>query len=101
MRFFAKAHYRFIEARQRAYVFSAVVLLVGIAAMFYNVASIGTWQNYGVDFTGGSLVQVRFSTPVTAGDLREALGGSQAPPITRLWSPGTSLLAWSARRSAG
>jgi preprotein translocase subunit SecF len=83
MRFFAKAQYKFIEARRRAYVFSALVLLVGIGAMISNVASIGTWQNYGVDFTGGSLVQVRFNTPVTAGDLREALGGAQAPPITR------------------
>jgi len=83
MRFFAKAHYKFIEARKKAYVFSAIVLLVGIAAMVFNVTSLGTWQNYGVDFTGGSLVQVRFDSAVTAGDLRDALGGSEAPPITR------------------
>jgi preprotein translocase subunit SecF len=83
MRFFAQAHYRFIEGRNKAYVLSSIVLLVGIAAMVFNVTSIGTWQNYGVDFTGGSLVQVRFDSDVTAGDLRDALGGSEAPPITR------------------
>ena len=55
MRFFAEAHYKFIESRRKAYVFSGIVLLVGIAAMVFNVTSLGTWQNYGVVFTGGSL----------------------------------------------
>jgi preprotein translocase subunit SecF len=36
-----------------------------------------------VDFTGGSLIQVQFHQPATAAQLRAALGGSQAPPITR------------------
>lgn len=83
MRFFQNAHYRFIEARRKAYVVSALVLLVGIGGMIYNVASTGSWLSYGVDFTGGSLVEVRFEGDVTAGDIREALGGAQAPPITR------------------
>ena len=83
MRLFKDAKYRFIEARQKAYVFSATVLLAGLVAMLINFGRIGSWQVYGVDFTGGSLIQVRFDTPMTAGDLRDALGGPQAPPITR------------------
>jgi len=84
MRFFQGADYHFIERRKTAYVFSAGAILIGIAAMVLNVFSIGSWQRYGVDFTGGSLVQVRFnSNDVTAGQLRDALGGSQAPPITK------------------
>ena len=83
MRLFKDAKYRFIEARQKAYVFSATVILAGLVAMLINFGRIGSWQVYGVDFTGGSLIQVRFDTPVTAGDLRDALGGAQAPPITR------------------
>lgn len=83
MRLFADAHFRFIEQRRKAYVVSAIALTVGIGAMVLNTVSLGTWQNYGVDFTGGSLVEVRFNTDVTAGDIRAALGGSQAPPITR------------------
>jgi len=83
MRLFADAHYHFIEARRKAYVFSGVLLAVGLAAMALNVVALGSWQNYGVDFTGGSLVQVRFQGDVTAGDLRDALGGAEAPPITR------------------
>lgn len=84
MRFFADANYRFIERRRGAYVLSGVVIAVSLAAMLFNVFALGSWQNYGVDFTGGSLVQVRFDIPeVDAGDVRSALGGAQAPPITR------------------
>ncbi len=80
MRLFDQAKYSFIERRHRAYVFSAVLILTGIGAMIFNVVSIGSWQDYGVDFTGGFLIQVQFDEPATAGQLRGVLGGSQ---ITR------------------
>lgn len=83
MRFFTEARYHFIEQRKKAYVVSSVVLALGIGAMVLNVVTLGSWQNYGVDFTGGSLVQVRFDDLTTAGDLRAALGGSDAPLITK------------------
>ena len=83
MRLFDQAKYAFIENRRRAYVVSGTLILVGIAGMIFNVVRIGSWQDYGVDFTGGSLIQVQFHQPATAGQLRAALGGSQAPPITR------------------
>ena len=84
MRLFGKAQYRFIEARRKAYVFSAAVLAIAVVAMVANIVLIGSWQNYGVDFTGGSLVQVRFEQPMEAAELRTALGGAQAPPITSI-----------------
>jgi preprotein translocase subunit SecF len=83
MRLFNQANYPFIEWRHKAYVVSVAVIVTGIAAMLFNVTSLGTWQNYGVDFTGGSLIQVQFSQPATAAQLRAALGGAQSPPITR------------------
>jgi len=83
MRIFSEAQYSFIEKRKAAYVFSGLVLLVAIGAMVANAVLIGSWQNYGVDFTGGTLIQVHFDVPVTAGEIREVLGGTEAPPITR------------------
>ena len=77
MRLFDQAKYSFIEMRGGAYVFSAALILLGIAAMVFNVFNIGSWQNYGVDFTGGSLIQVEFHQPAEAGDLRAALEGAQ------------------------
>lgn len=81
MRFFAHANYKFIEQRKKLYVVSATAILIGIAAMVTNIFSIGSWQNYGIDFTGGSLVQVQFNKPMDAGSLRSALGGGYV--ITR------------------
>ncbi len=83
MRFFTEARYHFIEQRKKAYVVSSVVLALGVGAMVLNVVTLGSWLNYGVDFTGGSLVQVRFDDATTAADLRAALGGADAPPITK------------------
>jgi len=83
MRIFSEAHYEFIARRKAAYVFSLVLILIAIGAMLANVALIGSWQNYGVDFTGGSLIQVQFDIPMTAGELRQALGGANAPEITQ------------------
>lgn len=80
---FHEAKYEFIKLRRKAYVLSGALLTLGIGAMLVGQFALGNWQNYGVDFTGGSLVQVRFSEPTTDNELREALGGVQSPPITR------------------
>ena len=88
MRLFQDAEYKFIEQRRKAYVVSGIAILVGIAAMVWNVVSIGSWQNYGVDFTGGSLVQVRFEQPTTVGELRGVLSGS-GTEITRFGEEGS------------
>lgn len=92
MRLFGNARYRFIEARRKAYVFSAVVLAIALASMVANIVTIGSWQNYGVDFTGGSLVQVRFDETMDAAELRSALGGAQAPPITSIGNEGNEFV---------
>ncbi len=90
MKLFYNAAYPFIEKRRTAYVLSAVVLMVGLGAMAFNIVTLGSWQNYGVDFLGGSLVQIRFDDPITAGELRSALGGADAPPITQFGDEGDS-----------
>lgn len=79
---FRNARYALLESRKKAYVVSSVALLICVGAMVANVFSIGNWQNYGVDFTGGTRVILRVSDGITVSDLREALGGAEAPPIS-------------------
>ena len=88
MKLFSNAAFPFIEKRRTAYILSSVVLLVGVLAMGRNIVTLGSWQNYGVDFLGGSLVQVRFDDPIAVGELRDALGGADAPPITQIGEEG-------------
>jgi preprotein translocase subunit SecF len=82
-RLFGNADYTFIDKRKKAYVVSAVVILAGLVGMVMNIASLGSWLNYGVDFTGGSLVQVSFVEEVSVTEVRDALGGVSGPGVTR------------------
>jgi len=97
----------FIGKRRIAFVFSAVVVLLGLFAL---VMVLTGNANLGIEFAGGTQVEGYFAEPVTAGDLREALttagfGDAQIVALTgrehensyliRLKSEGTE----SARRS--
>jgi preprotein translocase subunit SecF len=72
MRIFQHANYPFMEWRRRAYVITGVLLLATVVAMVMNVVRDGSWLNYGVDFKGGTLVQLDFNQPVHADQLRAA-----------------------------
>ncbi|HEX8361476.1 MAG TPA: protein translocase subunit SecF [Longimicrobium sp.] len=72
MRVFQNANYPFMQWRRRAYIITALLFLVGFGAMAANVARFGSWMNYGVDFTGGTLVQLRFQQPVQVDQIRGA-----------------------------
>lgn len=70
MRVFKDADFDWIGLRRKAYLVSATALAISVAgAIFWQVRA-GSWLNYGVDFTGGTLVQVRFEEPVSIGELR-------------------------------
>ena len=85
MRLFANADYKFIERRRTAYVVSALVLSACLVAMIGFQLAGRSWVNYGVDFTGGTLVQLKFDQPTTVGELRSAMSGFQSD-ITRFGS---------------
>ncbi|HUG40921.1 MAG TPA: protein translocase subunit SecF [Longimicrobiales bacterium] len=82
MRFFENADFRFIERRRSAYLLSAVVIAASVLSMIGFQLSGRSWVNYGVDFTGGTMVQLLFQEPTTVGELRSALSSFQAE-ITR------------------
>jgi preprotein translocase subunit SecF len=72
-RLFANANYDFISRRRTAYLLSGVA--VGIAllsAVFWQFRE-GTWMNYGVDFTGGSIVQVQITGAPPVGEVRSVV----------------------------
>ncbi len=83
MRFFEHANYKFIERRRTAYVVSALVLLTAIGAMVGFSLTGNGWVNYGVDFTGGTLVQVEFNEATSVGDVRSAISSLSGAEVTR------------------
>jgi preprotein translocase subunit SecF len=58
----------FVGNRRYAYLFSGVLTVLCLLAM----AIMG--PRYGIDFSGGTLLHIRFHTPVDAGAIRNALG---------------------------
>jgi len=71
MRLFANAQYKFLALRKKAYVLSGTLVLIGLFSIFVHRG-----LNYGVDFTGGTLIQVRFENVVSAADVRTGLGNA-------------------------
>ena len=68
LQIFATPNYDFIAKRRWAYLLSILVTLAGLAHIAYK----GGLQ-YGIDFAGGTLMQVRFQQPATVDAVRSAL----------------------------
>jgi preprotein translocase subunit SecF len=58
----------FLGKRRTALYISALVIIAGLVSL---IAKGG--PNYGIDFTGGTLVQLKFSAPVTVKEVRSGL----------------------------
>ncbi len=67
--------YRFdIVGRSKLwFTLSLAVLLVGLTSMAFSLASFGTPLRLGLDFSGGTLLDLSFEQPITTEDLRQAL----------------------------
>lgn len=63
-------HFDFLGKRRVAVVVSSVVMVVAIAALLVR------GLNFGIDFTGGTLVEVAYSEPVDVGEVRAQLRSS-------------------------
>jgi preprotein translocase SecF subunit len=68
---FHAPNYNFIGKRRWAYVVSAVVMVIGLGSLIVR------GLHYDIDFTGGTLVQVRFEQPPTIAAIRTGLGRIQ------------------------
>ncbi|HKL27604.1 MAG TPA: protein translocase subunit SecF [Desulfuromonadales bacterium] len=60
----------FVGKRKLAAIFSVALILIGLASLVVKGG-----PNYGIDFEGGSLVQVQFGRDTDAGEIKTALEG--------------------------
>lgn len=68
-RFFAHANYDFIGVRKYAYAVTAAIILPGL--LFLAIRGL----NYSIEFTGGTLLQIKAKSAVNVGAVRSALDG--------------------------
>jgi SecD/SecF fusion protein len=68
MRWIGTTHIQFLKGRFLAYGFSVLTLALGIGSFLLRGQ-----ENFGVEFTGGTAVQVRYQKPVAVDEIRQAL----------------------------
>ena len=70
-------HFDFVGKNRIAVILSLVVILAGILSLIVKGG-----PEYGIDFTGGTLIQIQFVQPTEAADIREALEGLPLGSLT-------------------
>lgn len=70
MRLFKHTDIDFLGKRKTFYVISIIVAIVGLGALFFKGIPLG------IDFLGGTELQIRFDNPVDVGDIRNAMDKS-------------------------
>jgi preprotein translocase SecF subunit len=73
--------YDIVGKRKWFFILSGVLILLGIGAMVFSTVQFGTPMRIGVDFTGGSRFEVRFTETASEADLRQVFVGYGLDPI--------------------
>ncbi len=60
-------HIDFISMRRYGFSFSAIIVIASLLLIFIK------GPNFGIDFTGGALLQIKFSAAITTADIRSSL----------------------------
>lgn len=86
--FMANANYDFIAMRKKAYIFSGIIIVIGLASLTFK------GLNYGVDFSGGRTFVIRFDKSVNTEKLADNLKtyliddeGNQMRPEVKTFGP--------------
>lgn len=66
---------KIIEKTRVWFFISLVMISFSIVALAWNGFTRGSVLNFGIDFTGGTLINLRFPEPVSTSQVRDVLGG--------------------------
>ncbi len=86
--------FRLVEKRKWYFLLSALVIVPGLVAMIYSTITTGLPFKLAIDFTGGSIWELRFDRPVAPADLREIFvnAGLTDTAVTTVGDPQTLLV---------
>jgi len=83
LRFLAQTNIDFIGMRKKAYLFSAVIIIISLGSLTFR------GLNFSIDFSGGRTYLVRFDKDVTVNEVRVALANefTEATPEVKTFGP--------------
>ncbi len=62
-----------VEKRHWYFILSALIITPGLVAMIYSIIMFGSPVKLGIDFTGGTLLELRFDQPAQPAEVRQVL----------------------------
>jgi preprotein translocase subunit SecF len=88
LRILHDTRYDFIRYWKHAAIITIAFIVAGFAAMIYHQVRTGHAVNRSIEFTGGTLMQLRFQEPPRVGDIRSSVerAGFPNPEVTQFGS---------------
>jgi preprotein translocase SecF subunit len=84
--------FNLVEKRRWYFLISGAMILIGVLAMIYSVATLETHTPFplSVDFRSGTRFVLRFEAPISEGEIRDIFASYDVtnPSVTRLGEPG-------------
>jgi preprotein translocase SecF subunit len=74
--------FNIVEKRHWYFLLSALIIIPGVIAMVYSIAAYGAPFKLGIDFTGGTLLELGFDQPVQPSDVRQVFANNGFPGST-------------------
>ncbi|MCP4423509.1 MAG: protein translocase subunit SecF [Chloroflexi bacterium] len=90
--------FNLVQGRRKYFVFSAILIGLGIAAMVYSLITTGAAFPLGVDFRGGTRFEIQFERPVSEDEIEAVFAQHDMTNISVIALQGESLQnAWQIR----
>jgi preprotein translocase subunit SecF len=71
--------FNIVEKRQWYFLLSALIIVPGLVAIIYSIIAFGAPVKLSIDFTGGTLLELRFDQPVQPAEVRQVFTQSGYP----------------------
>ena len=71
--------FNIVEKRHWYFLLSALIIIPGVIAMLYSIATYGAPFKLSIDFTGGTLLELRFDQPVQPAEVRQVFTANGFP----------------------
>lgn len=84
--------FNIVEKRHWYFLISAVIIIPGLVAMIYSIAMYGAPVKLGIDFTGGSLWEMRFDQPAEPAALRQVFADNGLPATVQTTTDDSTLV---------
>ncbi|HNI12184.1 MAG TPA: hypothetical protein PLL93_13665, partial [bacterium] len=86
MELFVNKNYPLVDTRRNAYIFSGLLILISLLLFFFR------GLNYGVDFVGGTSIEVKFSSKVELEKVRSIVSSKYSSDRIQDFGNGNEVL---------